>query len=63
MTRSSRDKLNSIYFGVSIAVAAVLGAASGSGFVFLLVAGGLITMFAGSGQIRLGDGRTRNRRR
>ena len=63
MTRSSRDKLNAIYIGGSIAVAALMGAASGSGFVFLLVAGGLIGMFMSTGQIRLNGGRSRNRRR
>jgi hypothetical protein len=63
VTQSSRDQLNGIYAGAAICLGALVGAASGSGFLFLLIAGGLIGMFISTGQIRMSDGRTRNRRK
>jgi hypothetical protein len=63
VTRSSRDQLNGIYAGAAICLGALVGAASGSGFLFLLVAGGLIGMFMSTGQIRMSGGLKRGRRK
>ena len=63
MTRSSRDKLNTIYAIGSIGVAAVFGAIAGSWLLFVLIAAGLFAVFIENGQIRSANNRTRSKRR
>ena len=63
MTRSSRDKLNAIYAGAAVGIAAVFGAIGGSWLFFLLIAGGLFAVFFSTGLIRSANDRTRSKRR
>jgi threonine/homoserine/homoserine lactone efflux protein len=63
MTRSSRDKLNSIYAGAAIGIAAVFGAIAGSWLLFILVAAGLFAVLSETGLVRSSNDRTRTRRR
>ena len=63
MTRNSRDKLNSIYGICAIAVAAVIGAITGSWVLFVLIAASLFAVFSQTGQIRSPNDRKRNKRR
>jgi len=63
MTRTSRDKLNGIYAGTAIGLAALIGGLSGSWALFILIAGGLLGVFISTGQIRSNERRTPNRRK
>jgi hypothetical protein len=63
MTRSSRDKLNAIYAGGTIGVAAVIGAIGKSWLLFVLVAAGLFGVLNQTGLIRSSNDRTNTRRR
>jgi hypothetical protein len=63
MTRSSRDKLNSIYAGAAIGIAAVFGAIARSWVLFILIAASLFAVFGQTGQIRSPSDRRRNKRK
>ena len=70
MTLNSREKLNGIFAGAAIGIAAaaigiaaVFGAASQSWVIFVLVAAGLFAVFSQTGQIRSPRDRKRNRRK
>ena len=52
MTRTSRDKLNSIHLAGSVGFAAVAGALSGSWLLFVLVAGALVGVSVMTGEVR-----------
>ena len=63
MTLNSREKLNGIFAGAAIGIAAMFGAASQSWIIFILVTAGLLAMFIGTSQIRLTNVRSRKKRR
>jgi hypothetical protein len=48
----ARNKLNSIYFGSSVAIAGIIGGLTGSWTVFVVTAGVLIACSLGDGGIR-----------
>ena len=52
MTRSAKDKLNGVYAIGAIGIAALIGVAGQSWMLFMLVVGGLLAVFIGTGQIR-----------
>jgi len=52
MTCTSREKLNNNYIVGSVAVAAIFAALTGSGTVFIMVAGVLIARSLANGEIR-----------
>jgi hypothetical protein len=52
MNQSSRQKLNSVHIVGSIGVAAIFAALTGSGLVFIVVAGVLIASSLNNGDIR-----------
>jgi len=52
MPRSSRDKLNSLHLGGSIAIAAAIAVLSGSWQLFVLVAAALVAASLYTGEIR-----------
>lgn len=63
MTLNSREKLNGIFAGIAVGIAAMFGAASQSWVVFILVAAGLLAVFIGTSQIRLTNVRSRKKRK
>ncbi len=52
MNQSSRQKLNSVHIVGSLGVAAIFAALTGSGLVFIVVAGVLIASSVNNGNIR-----------
>jgi len=52
MTRSSRDKLNSLRLGGAVLAGAVVGGYSGSVELFFVVSGALVLASLASGEIR-----------
>jgi len=53
MTKSSREKLNSMHIAGAIGIAAIFAGVTGSWLIFVLIAAGLISAGIATGEIRL----------